>query len=75
MPRDVSGKLILSDTDYLETWKGMEECKRQGLARSIGVSNFNSKQLTRLLSAAKINPVNNQVLSEFLFTQPLLCTT
>lgn len=39
----------------------MEECKRQGLARSIGVSNFNSEQITRLLSSAKIKPVNNQV--------------
>lgn len=39
----------------------MEDCKRQGLVRSIGVSNFNSEQLTRLLSAAKIKPVNNQV--------------
>ncbi|XP_003425364.1 1,5-anhydro-D-fructose reductase [Nasonia vitripennis] len=61
LPKDASGKLLLSDTDYLETWKGMEECKRQGLARSIGVSNFNSEQITRLLEAAKIKPVNNQV--------------
>ncbi|KAJ8680126.1 hypothetical protein QAD02_015913 [Eretmocerus hayati] len=61
MPRDTSGKLLLSDTDYLETWKGMEECKRKGLVRSIGVSNFNSEQITRLLSSAKIKPVNNQI--------------
>lgn len=61
MPRDASGKLQLSDIDYLETWKGIEECKRQGLARSIGISNFNSEQITRLLAAATIKPVNNQV--------------
>ncbi|XP_058796886.1 uncharacterized protein LOC131667472 [Phymastichus coffea] len=60
-PRDASKKIEFIDTDYLETWRGMEECKRQGLAKSIGVSNFNSEQLTRLLSAAKIKPVNNQV--------------
>lgn len=61
MPRDASGKIDFADTDYLETWRGMEECKKQGLARSIGVSNFNSEQITRLLSVAKIKPVNNQV--------------
>ncbi|XP_001604204.2 1,5-anhydro-D-fructose reductase-like isoform X1 [Nasonia vitripennis] len=60
-PRDAAGKIEFSDTDYLETWKGMEECKRQGLARSIGLSNFNSEQIARLLSSAKIKPVNNQV--------------
>ncbi|KAJ8680125.1 hypothetical protein QAD02_015912 [Eretmocerus hayati] len=60
-PRDESGKIEFTETDYLETWKGMEECKRLGLARSIGVSNFNSEQITRLLTNATIKPVNNQV--------------
>ncbi|XP_014204976.1 1,5-anhydro-D-fructose reductase-like [Copidosoma floridanum] len=61
LPRDASGKLQLSDTDYIDTWKGMEECKRLGLARSIGISNFNSEQITRILTAATIKPVNNQI--------------
>ncbi|XP_076630772.1 aldo-keto reductase 1B [Colletes latitarsis] len=61
MPRDANGALLMSDTDYLETWKGMEECARLGLARSIGISNFNIEQITRLLGAAKILPVNNQI--------------
>lgn len=61
MPKDAEGNLILSNTDYLETWKGMEECVRQGLTRSIGVSNFNSEQITRLLENSTIKPVNNQV--------------
>lgn len=51
----------MSDTDYLETWKGMEECARLGLTRSIGISNFNQDQITRLLSVAEVKPVNNQV--------------
>lgn len=59
-PQDANGKLIESNTDYLETWKGMEECVHQGLTRSIGISNFNSEQITRLLKSAKIAPVNNQ---------------
>lgn len=49
------------DIDYLETWEGMEECVRLGLAKSIGVSNFNTKQLQRVLDHAKIKPVMNQV--------------
>lgn len=61
MPYDADGKLIGSNVDYLETWRGMEACVRQGLTRSIGVSNFNSEQISRLLESAKIIPVNNQV--------------
>ena len=61
LPKDSEGNMILSDVDYLETWEGMEECVRQGLTRSIGISNFNSEQITRLLTAAQIKPVNNQV--------------
>ncbi|XP_014473799.1 PREDICTED: dihydrodiol dehydrogenase 3-like, partial [Dinoponera quadriceps] len=60
-PQDTNGKLIGSNADYLETWRGMEECVRQGLTRSIGISNFNSEQITRLLASAKIMPVNNQI--------------
>ncbi|XP_033222483.1 aldo-keto reductase family 1 member B1 [Belonocnema kinseyi] len=61
VPVNEAGKVSTVDIDYLETWKGMEECSRQGLARNIGVSNFNSEQITRLLAAATIKPVNNQV--------------
>ncbi|XP_015112512.1 aldo-keto reductase family 1 member A1-A [Diachasma alloeum] len=61
MPRDSNDCLMFSDTDYLETWRGMEECVRQGLARSIGLSNFNSQQIARIMEVATIKPVNNQV--------------
>lgn len=47
--------------DYLDTWKSMEELVKTGKVRSIGVSNFNSQQLERLISAATIKPVVNQV--------------
>lgn len=39
----------------------MEKLVESGLVKSIGVSNFNSEQITRLLSIAKIKPVCNQV--------------
>lgn len=40
----------------------MEECLKLGLTKSIGVSNFNIEQLSRLLEASKTVPVNNQVI-------------
>ncbi|XP_075984087.1 aldo-keto reductase AKR2E4-like [Anticarsia gemmatalis] len=49
-----------ADIDYLETWRGMEEAVKLGLAKSIGVSNFNEQQLERLIKAANIKPVCNQ---------------
>ena len=41
--------------------QGMEECKRGGFTRSIGVSNFNIKQLQRILNKCTILPANIQV--------------
>jgi diketogulonate reductase-like aldo/keto reductase len=61
LPKDSSGKVVYSDADYVDTWKQMEECVKQGLAKSIGLSNFNSKQIQRVLDIATINPVVNQV--------------
>ncbi|KAI4459763.1 aldo/keto reductase [Holotrichia oblita] len=49
------------DYDYVDTWKGMEECVDLGLTKSIGLSNFNSKQVQRVLDAARIKPVMNQI--------------
>ncbi|XP_033743792.1 aldo-keto reductase family 1 member C23-like protein [Pecten maximus] len=47
--------------DLRETWKGMEETVYKGKARSIGVSNFNSKQLEYICETARIRPAVNQV--------------
>ncbi|KAF5276028.1 hypothetical protein FQA39_LY00824 [Lamprigera yunnana] len=49
------------DYDYVETWKGMEECVQLGLTKGIGLSNFNSQQIDRILQNSKIKPVINQV--------------
>ncbi|XP_065081018.1 1,5-anhydro-D-fructose reductase-like [Ochlerotatus camptorhynchus] len=45
----------------VETWKALEECQRKGLVRSIGVSNFNGKQLKEIIAVGNIRPVVNQV--------------
>ncbi|XP_061722828.1 aldo-keto reductase AKR2E4-like isoform X2 [Cydia pomonella] len=50
-----------SNVDYVETWRGMEEAKKLGLAKSIGVSNFNSSQLDRLFENSHVKPAVNQV--------------
>lgn len=52
---------IFRDVDYVDTWKAMERLVDIGLVRSIGISNFNSQQIDRLLSNCRIKPVNNQV--------------
>ena len=65
---------LIDDTvDYLDTWKGMEAVFEKKLTKNIGVSNFNSEQIDRLLKNCKVKPVNNQVLySHFLFFYPRL---
>lgn len=50
-----------SNVDYMDTWKAMERLVATGKVKSIGVSNFNSEQIARLLSSANIKPVVNQV--------------
>ncbi|CAI2354061.1 unnamed protein product [Caenorhabditis sp. 36 PRJEB53466] len=45
-----------SKIDYLETWKALEQCVVEGKVRTIGVCNFNQKQLERLLEHAIIYP-------------------
>ncbi|XP_058119416.1 1,5-anhydro-D-fructose reductase isoform X2 [Anopheles ziemanni] len=61
LPMDAEGKTINSDVDYLDTWKAMEKLMKTGKVKSIGVSNFNSEQMTRLLANCTIKPVTNQV--------------
>ncbi|KAJ8711141.1 hypothetical protein PYW07_008383 [Mythimna separata] len=50
-----------TNIDYLETWQGMEEAKKLGLAKSIGVSNFNTKQIDRIKAHSKTVPAVNQI--------------
>ncbi|XP_051170315.1 aldo-keto reductase family 1 member B1-like [Leptopilina boulardi] len=58
---DEKGNSLEDNVDFIETWKGMEQCFKLGLTKSIGLSNFNSQQIDRILSIAKIKPVINQI--------------
>lgn len=60
-PTTPEGAIILSDVDYVDTWKAMEDVLAKGLTKNIGVSNFNSEQITRILENASVKPVTNQV--------------
>jgi diketogulonate reductase-like aldo/keto reductase len=44
-----------------EVWKQVEALKKEGLARSIGVSNFRTAQLREILDGAEFPPSVNQV--------------
>jgi 2,5-diketo-D-gluconate reductase A len=51
----------LYDGDYVSTWKVLEEFKRDGRARSIGVSNFQVGHLERLAAETETTPSVNQI--------------
>jgi len=60
-PKNDKGETILSNVDFVESWKGMEECFNLGLVKSIGLSNFNSQQISRILSICTVKPAMLQV--------------
>jgi 2,5-diketo-D-gluconate reductase A len=51
----------LYDGDFVSTWKTLEEFKRDGRARSIGVSNFQPDHLERLAAETDTVPAVNQI--------------
>ncbi|KAM5143950.1 aldo-keto reductase family 1 member C1-like [Callospermophilus lateralis] len=63
LPTDENGKIIYDHVDLCAVWEAMEKCKDAGLAKSIGVSNFNRRQLEMILNkpGLKYKPVCNQV--------------
>ena len=46
---------------YVDTWRAMIQLREQGLARSIGVSNFTPAYLTRLVEETGVAPAVNQI--------------
>ena len=47
--------------EYVASWLALEELHQQGLARAIGVSNFEPEHLERVLEEGSIVPAINQV--------------
>ncbi|KAI9615008.1 hypothetical protein KEM48_005747 [Puccinia striiformis f. sp. tritici PST-130] len=50
-----------------EAWKSMEEIQAEGLAKSIGVSNYRISDLKETLKSAKVKPAVNQSVTPFKF--------
>lgn len=46
---------------YLETWKALETLYSEGKVRAIGVSNFHTQHLEKLMQSCKVQPMVNQV--------------
>jgi 2,5-diketo-D-gluconate reductase A len=46
---------------YTEAWRALVELQRQGLVRSIGVSNFTEEHLNRIITDSGVSPVVNQI--------------
>ncbi len=51
----------LEDVPLMDTWRALEECFDDGLAHTIGVSNFSTKKLEDLVMKARVVPAVNQV--------------
>ncbi|KAH7062984.1 hypothetical protein BKA63DRAFT_429064 [Paraphoma chrysanthemicola] len=49
-----------SDWDFSKTWEEMEKLLATGLVRAIGVANFSTVNLDKLLKTAKVVPAVNQ---------------
>ncbi len=52
---------VPGDDRYLDTWRAFERIQEEGLARSIGVSNFRIEDLERLRREAEYLPTVNQI--------------
>jgi len=72
-PKDENGVMLYDEAlDFTVTWRTMEQLVRDGLVKHIGVSNFNHKQLLRLLEVATIKPEVLQVECHVYLNQHLL---
>jgi len=62
IPKREDGTVMYDeDTDPGETWAAMEDLVDAGLVRSIGISNFNARQVKALAATWRIKPAMNQV--------------
>ena len=46
---------------YVEAWRALVDLQKEGLVRSIGVSNFTEAHLTRIIDDSGVTPAVNQI--------------
>ena len=63
-------KVIPGTATIQETWTAMEKLQQNGLAKSIGISNFQGQLIMDLLRYAKIKPATLQIEHHPYLTQP-----
>ncbi|KAI7867199.1 NADP-dependent oxidoreductase domain-containing protein [Spinellus fusiger] len=59
--KDENNDIKCIDVPVIDTWRAMEQLVKDGLVRTIGVSNFTTPMLEDLLSQYEISPAINQV--------------
>jgi 2,5-diketo-D-gluconate reductase A len=52
---------VPSQDRYVDTWRGLIAAQEQGLARAIGVSNFQPAHLARIIDETGVAPAVNQI--------------
>jgi len=67
--QDADGKLIPIEVPILDTWRVLEEHYKAGVLKSIGISNFNARQIKELHEEAEIKPQNLQIEMHILLPQ------
>ena len=71
--KDENNKVSPSKASLAETWKAMEELVDDGLAKSIGISNYNGALILDLFRYARIIPATLQIEHHpYLTQQPLI---
>lgn len=60
-PKSSDGKVIIGDSDYVDTYKVMEKCLKASKTKAIGVSNFSKAELERLIKETNVVPAVHQI--------------
>lgn len=72
-PHDENGEIMWENTDHVAVWKEMEKQVDAGRASTIGLSNFNERQIERILQNSRIKPATLQVeINLYLQQDPLV---